>query len=306
MKTLTRELYPSRLLREPLLARRHEPVIWSDGPGPSWLAQDALAHYERNGFLVLPDFLAPSEVHTLQCEMTALLARHNDSEAPFVVRELGSTAVRSLFHLPALSETYARLARHPRLLEFAKHVLGSPVYLHQSRLNCKPGFEGKEFFWHSDFETWHVEDGMPRMRALSCSILLSENNEFNGPLYVVPGSHKTYIGCVGATPEDNYKVSLVAQSIGTPPPEALSMLADKAGGLVSIKGGAGTVVFFDCNLQHGSAGNISPYPRANVFMVYNSVENCLVQPRHGLAARPEHIAHRRHTTPLTPADGLLD
>src|SRR3546814_10756649 len=44
-----------------------------------------------------------------------------------------------------------------------------------SRLNYKPGFKGKEFYWHSDFETWHVEDGMPQMRALSMSILLAEN-----------------------------------------------------------------------------------------------------------------------------------
>lgn len=298
MKALTREHYPSRLLREPLLARRHDPVIWSQGPAPSWAAPDAIARYARDGFLVLPDFFSPEEVHALQQETHSVLERYQNSLDAVVVREPGSKAVRSLFHLPALSEVYARLACHPQLLQFAEYVLDSPAYLHQSRMNCKPGFDGKEFFWHSDFETWHMEDGMPRMRALSCSILLSENNEFNGPLYVVPGSHKTYVGCVGATPADNYKSSLVMQNVGTPAPEALTLLAEKGGGLVSIKGGAGTVVFFDCNLLHGSVANISPYPRANLFLVYNSVENRLGPPRHGLTPRPEHIAHRRHTDAL--------
>ncbi|MFQ5599830.1 MAG: ectoine hydroxylase, partial [Candidatus Krumholzibacteriia bacterium] len=52
------------------------------------------------------------------------------------------------------------------------------------------------------------------------------------------------------------------------------------------------VVFFDCNAMHGSNGNITPYPRSNVFFVYNSVENALVEPFGGLEPRPEYIASR--------------
>ncbi len=43
-----------------------------------------------------------------------------------------------------------------------------------------PGFTGSGFYWHSDFETWHAEDGMPSMRAVSCSIALTENFAYNG------------------------------------------------------------------------------------------------------------------------------
>lgn len=300
MMSLAREPYPSRSLSEPMLLRRHEPVVWSDGAGPDWLPADALARYQRDGFLVLPELLTPAEVAALQQEMTTLLERHAGSDEAIVVREPGSDAVRSIFSLPQVSEVFDRLTRHPRLLAFARHVLGSDVYLHQSRLNFKPGLAGKEFFWHSDFETWHVEDGMPAMRALSCSILLTDNSEFNGPLFVIPGSHTTYVGCVGETPEDNYKSSLVQQTVGTPSVEFLSMLTEQAGGLASVKGPAGTVLFFDCNLLHGSAGNISPFPRANAFFVYNSVENRLGPPLGGLRARPEHIAHREQVPVLQP------
>lgn len=298
--SLLREPYPSRDLPEPMLLRRREPVVWGQGPGPDWLPPGALARYARDGFLLLPGLLGPDEVALLQQEMTALLARYAGSASETVIREPGSDAVRSVFALPAVSDVFARLARHPCLLGFAQQVLGSEVYLHQSRLNYKPGLAGKEFWWHSDFETWHVEDGMPAMRALSCSVLLTENNEFNGPLFVIPGSHTTYVGCVGETPADNYKSSLRAQTVGTPPPESLSLLTGQAGGLASVKGPPGSVLFFDCNLLHGSAGNISPFPRANVFMVYNSVENRLGAPRGGLRPRPEHIAHREGATPLRP------
>lgn len=298
MLSLAREPYPSRHLDEPLLLRRREPVIWSNGPGPGWLPPMAMQQYEQDGFLVLPALLGADEVAELQAEMASLLERFAGSDQDTVIREPGSEAVRSIFSLPSISEVFARLARHPRLLSFAEHVLDSPAYLHQSRLNYKPGLAGKEFYWHSDFETWHVEDGMPAMRALSCSVLLTENSEFNGPLFVIPGSHRTYVGCVGETPSDNYKSSLMRQTVGTPAPESLSLLTDEAGGLASVKGPPGTVVFFDSNLLHGSAGNISPYARANVFMVYNSVENRLGPPCHGLPPRPEHIAHREATRAL--------
>src|SRR3546814_5528692 len=94
-----------------------------------------------------------------------------------LVRSPGSDVGRSIFRVHELSDRLARLARDPRLIHIARQILGSEVYMHQSRANMKPGFKGKEFYWHSDFETWHVEDGMPGMRALSCSALLTDNNE---------------------------------------------------------------------------------------------------------------------------------
>lgn len=44
--------------------------------------------------------------------------------------------------------------------------------------------------------------------------------------------------------------------------------------------------------MHGSNSNITPMPRSNIFMVYNSVENKLVQPYSGQQARPNYIANR--------------
>ncbi|MEX1271514.1 MAG: phytanoyl-CoA dioxygenase family protein, partial [Acidimicrobiia bacterium] len=55
---------------------------------------------------------------------------------------------------------------------------------------------------------------------------------------------------------------------------------------------AGSVLFFDCNIMHGSPNNISPLPRTNGFLVYNSVENAAVEPFGTDEARPEHIATR--------------
>jgi ectoine hydroxylase len=52
--------------------------------------------------------------------------------------------------------------------------------------------------------------------------------------------------------------------------------------------------------MHGSNGNITPYPRSNVFFVYNSIENRLQDPFCGLKPRPEYIATRQRVETLQP------
>ena len=217
------------------------------------------------------------------------------------ITEPGSDAVRSIFRMHELSGMASDIARDPRLIHVARQVLGSEVYIHQSRANLKPGFKGKEFYWHSDFETWHIEDGMPRMRAVSCSILLTDNNECNGPLMLIPGSHQQFISCQGVTPDNHYRQSLKKQEFGVPDPISLQLLVEQ-GGIQPVLAKAGSVIFFECNTMHGSASNISPWPRANLFMVYNSIENTLDEPKYGLKPRPEYIATREKYVPLEPLE----
>ena len=215
-----------------------------------------------------------------------------------------SKEIRSIFEIHAQSDVMGRLAADARLADVARFLLGDEVYIHQSRLNYKPGFKGREFYWHSDFETWHVEDGMPRMRALSMSVLLAENTPHNGPLMVIPGSHHTYLTCVGETPDDHYLSSLKKQEYGVPDEESLAELAHKHG-IVAPTGKPGTVILFDCNLMHGSNGNITPFPRANAFLVYNAVSNRLGKPFGVEKPRPWFLAHRGEPEPLAIARGPL-
>jgi len=303
MNLPAKDRYASRTDRMSAIVARHDPVIYGDGRYADALSEQQLQDYDRDGFLMLENLLPENEVAAILAEIGRM------SRDPAIIRreesitEPGSDAVRSIFMVHTLSAMISRLVRDPRLINVARQILGSEVYVHQSRANMKPGFKGKEFYWHSDFETWHVEDGMPAMRALSCTVLLSDNNACNGPLMLVPGSHRQFISCVGETPDENYKQSLKKQEYGVPDPVSLQLLVEQ-GGITPITAKAGSVVFFDCNTMHGSNGNISPWPRANVFMVYNSVENTLNPPKYGLEPRPEHIAHRKSFKALTPLDSL--
>jgi ectoine hydroxylase len=53
---------------------------------------------------------------------------------------------------------------------------------------------------------------------------------------------------------------------------------------------------FHGNLVHGSAGNITPYPRKIVYLTLNAVSNYIRTP-----TRPDYIAHRDFT-PIQPVD----
>ena len=289
------DAYPSRLAPEPTITERKDGVVRGtekDGP----LTSEQLASFGRDGYLLFEALLSPDEVAEILDVVTRMAGDPARKRMPTTIIEPHSEGVRSLFAVHQEGGVFGALAAHPKIAGAARQVLGSDAYIHQSRVNLKPGYEGAGFPWHSDFETWHVEDGMPRMRAVSFSIALTDNTEFNGPLFIVPGSHKLYVACVGETPDEHYKESLRWQEYGTPDLDSLDVLVERGGGrLVSAKGGVGSAVMFECNTMHGSADNITPFPRSNVCMVYNSVENALVEPFGGTAPRPDYIASRDFT-----------
>ncbi|HLV08364.1 MAG TPA: ectoine hydroxylase [Croceibacterium sp.] len=297
------DIYPSRRAAEPELLPRQDPVVHSDWHADAPLSRQQVEQFERDGYLVLQNLFDPGELEALQDETRLLLASPASLDADTIITERGSDEIRSIFAIHEQNALMARLAADERLAGVASFLLGDDVYVHQSRLNYKPGFKGKEFYWHSDFETWHTEDGMPRMRALSMSVLLAENTPHNGPLMVMPGSHHTYVTCVGETPEDHYRMSLKKQEYGVPDELSLAILAHRHG-IVAPTGAPGTVILFDCNTMHGSNGNITPFPRANAFLVYNAVSNRLQAPFAAEKPRPAFIADRE-CSPVTIQSGSL-
>ncbi|OLN22292.1 ectoine hydroxylase [Domibacillus antri] len=289
------DLYPSRKSEHPAITERKDPVVYSSMTEQGPLRADQLTYFEDHGYLFLEKFFNESDVSMMREELSRVLNNSKVSTDKRVIREPDSDDVRSVFAVHEHDDYFKSLSKDRRLVDMRNQLLGSDVYIHQSRINLKPGFNGKEFYWHSDFETWHVEDGMPRMRAVSCSITLTENTPFNGPLMLIPGSHRYFVSCVGKTPEANYEMSLRKQELGVPDHDSLTKLAAQ-GGIAAPTGPAGSVLLFDCNIMHGSNSNISPAPRSNVFFVYNSVKNTLVSPFSGQKPRPSYIAAREKVT----------
>lgn len=301
----TEDIFPTRLDERRERFPRPDPVVHArnqarwEGP----LGEEALSRYERDGFLWFEGFFSRERIQPFFQELKDMAKDPELMKSDQVIKDPESGELRSVFAMHELSKRFDELTRDPRILGMVRQLLGGDVYIHQSRINDKFGFQGNGFNWHSDFETWHSEDGMPRMRAISASLMLTDNNEFNGPLMLIPGSHHYFVPCQGATPKDNWKNSLKSQRLGVPSQENLAELAE-SGGIQAPKGPPGSLLLFECNTLHASNKNLSPWPRSNLFFVYNSVDNTLDQPFCGNRPRPDFLANRSNTEALAMHDHL--
>ncbi len=211
------------------------------------------------------------------------------------MEEDGKT-LRAIHEDPAQMNVLEKISQHPKLVESAMQILGSQVYIHQLKINFKAPFTGQVWPWHQDFIYWHKEDGMPEPRAVNVAIFLEEVNEFNGPLCLIPGSHKEgIISSLNQTERDSIPVendewllNFQAKLKYTTSEKIVSNLVEKYG-IEAPKGVAGSVLFFHPNIVHGSTNNISPMSRQMAIITYNSVENIPVAVEN---PRPDFIVGR--------------
>lgn len=272
-----KDLYPSRGNQEKIIKRIDKVVYSKDKLGDYSLNEKELEAYEEDGFIIIPEVFSEKEIKKFKQELKNLeLDEKNRSKEEFI-SEPDSNKIRTIFNQHLFSKIYKKLSKDPRILNKVMQILGSDVYIHHGRINVKRAYRGKSFPWHSDFETWHSEDGLPNCRCLSAWLMLTDNTQFNGPLYLIKESHKKFVSCKGVTPKDNYKKSLQKQEYGVPSIDAIKKLS-KNDKLVSAIGKAGTLVLHDGNILHGSSDNISPDDRTNIFFVYNSTLNTPVKP----------------------------
>ena len=248
------------------------------------LSPQQLDRLAADGFLILPGLFSADEVDVLRRPLERLFAE--DSPANFKEKESG--LVRAAMSLHLRDEAYARMVRHPRLLEPAMQVLGDELYIQQVKVNAKLAFSGEVWQWHYDFATHHNEDGVPEPLALNLHVLLDDVNEFNGPLVFIAGSHRG--GPVPAS-LDTVTTSYPLWCVDN---ETVARLVAE-GAMVSAHGPAGTAMIFGDAVVHGSPANMSPWSRRIYSLIVNPVGNAYTRPD----GRPDH-QHHKDLSPVTP------
>jgi ectoine hydroxylase len=259
------------------------------------LSPEQVARFERDGYLFFPGLFSAPEVERLIEAVPGLYARRE----VYNVREKGSDAVRTNFAAHLVSAPFARLARHPRMIEPVQQLFGEALYMHQFKINGKMAFEGDVWQWHQDYGTWLNDDLMPTERAMNVAIFLDDVNEFNGPLMFIPGSHRK--GVIDA----KHDTSTTSYPLWTLDHATVAQLVERAGGrrggIVSPHGPAGSMILFHSCLVHASSSNLSPWNRVSVYLSLCAVGNHIRRFK-----RPEYIAHRDFTPiECLPDDCLL-
>jgi ectoine hydroxylase len=245
------------------------------------LSKEQLEQFDREGYLFFPGLFSAEEIKVLVDEVPQLYAERE----VYNVREKDSDAVRTNFAAHLYSEPFARLARHPRMVEPVTNLFDEQVYMHQFKINGKAAFAGDVWQWHQDYGTWLNDDLMPTERAMNVAIFLDDVNEYNGPLMFIPGSHKK--GVV----EARHDLTTTSYPLWTVDDELIAKLVERAGGknggIVSPKGPAGSMILFHSCLMHASSSNLSPWNRVSVYLSLCAVSNHIRRFK-----RPEYIAHR--------------
>jgi len=236
--------------------------------------------YEKDGWCRLPERLPAEEVRNLRASVERLSAQ----DRPEVVYERDSRVVRALHGCHLLDDACARLVRLPLLLDVAESLLGGPVYVYQFKINLKQPRRGEAWPWHQDYTFWFHEDGMRRPDAINIAVHLDDVDEDNGPLRLIPGSHRLGIienpadGATGDGHGGGDWRQHVSADLAYTVPEAEAVALADADGLRFATGPAGTVCAFHPNIVHSSTSNASDSRRALLLVTYNLVSNAPHRP----------------------------
>ena len=219
------------------------------------LSKQQIEFYNENGYLLVENAVSPAQ-----------LARMRDIAYDFIEKSRAVSVSDDVFDLddghsaeaPRLTRIKLPHRQHPYFWEVAKssgitevlrQLLGPDVLLQTSKLNTKAPGGGAAVEWHQDWAFYpHTND-----RILACGLMLEDVHLANGPLQVIPGSHK------GPVLDHNNKDGVFCGAIDPDDPE---FHADKA---VTLTGKAGSMTVHHARTLHGSAPNRSDRARLILF-----------------------------------------
>jgi ectoine hydroxylase len=269
---------------------------------------DLVQAYEEDGFVLLPEVFSAAEIDCLKQRLPVI----SIEAGPRRVVEKDGVSIRSVYGPHLTDSLFNRLTRDRRILDPVRRIIGSDTYIYQTKVNFKKGFSGDVWAWHQDYIFWLEEDGVPRPELITAAVYLDDVTEFNGPLFLIPGSHKEGVIDVDAddTALANYRGSpswisnLTADLKYSIPKEGIARLI-RSRGVVAPRGVAGSVLFFHPNIVHASPSNILPFDRVLVLITYNSVDNKpsgMCQPRPEFLCGREFSAVRPDPSPCLAVD----
>lgn len=233
-----------------------------------------LGAYRDKGFLIREGVFGDDEVRLLRdaveraVQAACLLTREGETyfldNKRFVdvdrmtvqfEHQAGSETIRVIEPAHHLDDSLGKLVGDPRVVEPVKDIIGcEEIAVWTNKLNLKRPREGSGFGWHQDSPYWiHDSDHVDLLPNVY--LAFDDADEKNGCLGVVPGSHLQ--GCLPGT-DDGTRLG----GFFTDP------ACFREGDRVMLVIPAGSLVFFDPHLIHGSGPNRSDRPRRALIMTY--------------------------------------
>ena len=249
--------------------------------------------YKENGYFLFHNAFDKKSIQNLKEDLKSHDIRNREE---FVFEEDGITP-NAIWDVHNIFNSFKDISHSDFILNTAKaFIQNEQIYIHQSKVNFKPAFIGRDVKWHQDFTFWFHLDGMQKPEALTAAIFLDDIKLYNAPLLIIPKTHKTNYksGIIRDTEISQHKEgknhNIIPELTYEIEEKTLKNLADKHD-IMSIYGNMGSVCFFHSNVVHGSSNNISPYSRNILFITYNSANNKL---KNINKQRAHYIASRKY------------
>jgi len=218
------------------------------------LTSEQKTSYGRNGYLLVENVLSPDEldrIRKITDDLTESSRHVSESNDVYELEQGHSPDSPRLtrIKLPHKQHPYFwQLLTQSKITQVLNDLLGPDTTLLTSKLNTKAPGGGAAVEWHQDWAFYpHTNDDL-----LAFGVLLEDVDEENGPLMVIPGSHKGPV------------LSHNANGVfcGAIDPDDPLFDHDKA---VSLVGKAGSMTVHHARLLHGSAPNTSSRARRILF-----------------------------------------
>lgn len=233
------------------------------------LSDQQITQFQRDGYLVFRHLLEHDSCEQMlrvaQQQLQAAAAPlEYEAElgyagAPASLDAEGGRTIRRLRGAYDRAPIFQDWARDPRIVDKLHQLLNGPVYLTLAHHNCvmtKHPQYGTATGWHRDIRYWSFSEP-----DLICVWLaLGEENENNGGLRFIPGSHRLAVASerldelLFLRPEHPDNQALFAQGV------ALTLHQ-------------GDVVFFHSHLFHAAGINATNAVKTSVAFVYHGVSN---------------------------------
>ena len=219
------------------------------------LSREQIEFYEEEGYVLVEDAVAPGQLARLQeithdfIERSRTVSRSDDV---YDLDEGHSAQMPKLTRMKLPHKQhhfYWEVLRDSRMTEVLRQLLGENVMLQTSKLNAKAPGGGAAVEWHQDWAFYpHTNDDM-----LACGLMLEDVTAQNGPLQVIPKSHK------GPILDHSNADGIFC---GAADPADPDFHRDRA---VTLTGKAGSMSIHHARTLHGSAPNRSDRARLMLF-----------------------------------------
>ncbi len=227
------------------------------------LTKQQIQDYENKGFIVIENILTNNILKKTIDIINNLIEESRKIETSNNIYDLEDDHCNTNPRLTRIKQPhiindhFLDLIKNTSITDVLKDLLGNDIVLKSSKLNTKFEKGGAAVEWHQDWAFYpHTNDDV-----LAVGVMLDDVDLKNGPLMVIPGSHK------GPVLNHNNSDGIFCGAID---PDDKDFKVNNA---VPLTGKAGSVSIHHARLLHGSSMNLSASKRMVLFYELSAADS---------------------------------